>query len=93
MTALIGVTLILAVTTDVGGLPALPAVAFGFLLANADLIWHALRRRGRAPVRIYGRTDTDFYDLDADVIERGASVGRRPHPGPAAGDGHDRAGP
>jgi hypothetical protein len=75
MTALIGVTLILAVTTDVGGLPALPAVAFGFLLANADLIWHALRRRGRAPVRIYGRTDTNFYDLDADVIERGrASV-------------------
>ncbi|HUQ22254.1 MAG TPA: hypothetical protein VM049_04500 [Gaiellaceae bacterium] len=71
MTALIGVTLILAVTTDVGGLPALPAVAFGFLLANADLIWHALRRRGRAPVRIYGRTDASFYDLDADVIERG----------------------
>lgn len=75
MTALIGATLILAVTTDVGGLPALPAVAFGFLLANADLIWHALRRRGRAPVRIYGRTDASFYDLDADVIERGrASV-------------------
>ena len=75
MTALIGVTLILATTTDIGGLPALPAVAFGFLLANADLIWHALRRRGRAPVRIYGRTDTNFYDLDADVIERGrASV-------------------
>jgi hypothetical protein len=71
MTALIGATLILAVTTDVGGLPALPAVAFGFLLANADLIWHALRRRGWAPVRIYGRTDTAFYDLDADVIERG----------------------
>jgi hypothetical protein len=74
MTALIGVTLILAVTTDVGGLPALPAVAFGFLLANADLIWHALRRRGRAPVRIYGRTDTNFYDLDADVIERGRAA-------------------
>lgn len=74
MTALIGCTLILAVTTDVGGLPALPAVAFGFLLANADLIWHALRRRGRAPVRIYGRTDTSFYDLEADVIERGQAA-------------------
>ena len=74
MTALIGCTLILAVTTDVGGLPALPAVAFGFLLANADLLWHALRRRGRAPVRIYGRTDATFYDLDADVIERGPAA-------------------
>ncbi|HEX4930730.1 MAG TPA: hypothetical protein VFV62_08455 [Gaiellaceae bacterium] len=74
MTALIGCTLILAVTTDVGGLPALPAIAFGFLLANADLIWHALRRRGRAPVRIYGRTDAQFYDLDADVIERGPTA-------------------
>jgi hypothetical protein len=74
MTALIGCTLILAVTTDVGGLPALPAVAFGFLLANADLLWHALRRRGRAPVRIYGRTDASFYDLDADVIERGQAA-------------------
>jgi hypothetical protein len=71
MTALIGCTLTLAVATDVGGLPALPAIAFGFLLANADLIWHALRRRGHAPVRIYGRTDTSFYDLEADVIERG----------------------
>ena len=57
MTALTACTLILAVTTDVGGLPALPAVAFGFLLANADLLWHALRRRGRAPVRIYRPTD------------------------------------
>ena len=74
MTALIGCTLVLAATTDVGGLPALPAVAFGFLLANADLIWHALRRRGRAPVRIYGRTDARFYDLDADVIERGQAA-------------------
>jgi len=72
MTALIGCTLILAATTDVGGLPALPAVAFGFLLANADLLWQALGRRGRAPARIYGRTDGSFYDLDADVIERAA---------------------
>lgn len=68
--ALIDLTLILAATTDVGGLPALPAVAFGFLLANADLLWHALRRRGRAPVRIYGRLDGTPSDLDADVIER-----------------------
>ena len=71
MTALLGATLILVSTTDVGGLPALPAVCLGFLLPNADLILHALRRRGQAPVRIYGRTDTSFYDLEADVIERG----------------------
>lgn len=70
MVGLIDLTLILAATTDVNGLPALPAVAFGFLLPNADLIWHALRRRGRAPVRIYGRLDGGFADLDADVIER-----------------------
>ena len=74
MAGLLGVTLILVSTTDVGGLPALPAVCLGFLLPNADLIWHALRRRGQAPVRIYGRTDTSFYDLEADVIERGHSA-------------------
>jgi hypothetical protein len=71
MTAMLSTTLILVTTTDVGGLPALPAVCLGFLLPNADLIWRALRRRGVAPVRIYGRTDARFYDLDADVIERG----------------------
>ena len=70
MTALLGGTLILTATTDVSGLPALPAICIGFLLPNADLLWTAFRRRGRAPGRIYGRTDSQFYDLDADVIER-----------------------
>jgi hypothetical protein len=70
MTALLGVTLVLAATTDVAGLPALPAICVGFLAANIDLIWRALRRRGRAPVRIYGRTDALMFDLDADVLER-----------------------
>ena len=46
MTALLGGTLVLTATTDVAGLPALPAVAFGFLIANGDLIWRALRSRG-----------------------------------------------
>jgi hypothetical protein len=68
MSAGIGGTLVLAATTDVGGLPALPAVSLGFLLANADLLWHALRRRGRAPVHIYSRAGV--FDLEADVIER-----------------------
>ena len=70
MTALLGATLVLTATTDVAGLPALPAICVGFLLPNADLLWEALRRRGRAPGRIYGRGAGDFYDLDADVIER-----------------------
>jgi hypothetical protein len=72
MTALLGATLVLTATTDVSGLPALPAICVGFLLPNADILWAALRRHGRAPGRIYGRGAGDFYDLDADVIERAA---------------------
>jgi len=45
MVALLGLTLALAATTDVSGLPALPAICLGFLLPNADLIWRSLRRR------------------------------------------------
>ena len=73
MSAFLGGTLILTATTDVSGLPALPAICLGFLLPNADLLWTALRRQGRAPGRIYGRGPADFYDLDADVIERAPS--------------------
>lgn len=43
MTALLGATLVLTATTDVAGLPALPAVCIGFLLPNVDLLWRALR--------------------------------------------------
>jgi hypothetical protein len=70
MVALLSATLVLTATTDVAGLPALPAICIGFLLPNADLIWRALRRRGRAPVRIYGRTDAEMFDVDADLLER-----------------------
>ncbi|MBA2384312.1 MAG: hypothetical protein H0V68_06575 [Actinobacteria bacterium] len=42
-TLLLGATLVLTATTDVAGLPALPAVCLGFLLPNADLLWRALR--------------------------------------------------
>ena len=48
MTALLGATLILATTTDISGLPALPAICIGFLLPNADLLWRELRRPQRA---------------------------------------------
>jgi hypothetical protein len=44
MTGLLSATLILTATTDVAGLPALPAICIGFLLPNADLLWRELRR-------------------------------------------------
>jgi hypothetical protein len=39
-----GATLALAVQFDLAGMPALPLLAAGFLLPNADLIWTRLRR-------------------------------------------------
>jgi len=48
MTLSFGATLAIAVWADLSGLPALPLLALGFLLANADLIWTRLRR-GAAP--------------------------------------------
>ena len=47
MTALLSLTVIVTVAFDVGGLPALPAVALGFLLPNADLLWAQVRSAGR----------------------------------------------
>ncbi len=45
MTAMYGLTIVLATAIHVGGLPALPFLSFGFLAPNADLLWHRLRRR------------------------------------------------
>jgi hypothetical protein len=45
MTGLLGATLVLVATTDLAGLPALPAVCIGFLLPNVDLLWRELRPR------------------------------------------------
>jgi len=44
MTASFGVTIVLAVWLDLGGLPALPLLSLAFLLANGDLLWRHLRR-------------------------------------------------
>lgn len=47
MTASFGVTMASAVYSDpfgIGGLPALPLLSVAFLLANGDLLWHAIRR-------------------------------------------------
>jgi hypothetical protein len=46
LTASIGGTMALATLFDVDGLPALPLLALGFLLPNADLLWRAVRRQG-----------------------------------------------
>ena len=43
MTGLLSSTLILVYFWDTSGLPALPAVCFGFLLANLDLLWREAR--------------------------------------------------
>ena len=43
MVAGLGLTLVLAATLDVSGLPALPAVLLGFLVPNADLLWRRWR--------------------------------------------------
>jgi len=43
MTFMYGLTVIVATGAEVGGLPALPFLSFGFLAANADLLWRAMR--------------------------------------------------
>ena len=45
MTGMYSLTLVLANATDVNGLPALPFLSAGFLLANGDLLWRRLRPR------------------------------------------------
>jgi hypothetical protein len=47
MTASFGTTLALTYYLWVDGLPALPLLALGFLLANADLLWRRFRERER----------------------------------------------
>jgi hypothetical protein len=43
MTGFLSLTLVLVWVFDSAGLPALPAVCFGFLLPNADLLWRHAR--------------------------------------------------
>ena len=45
MTGMYSLTLVLANATNASGLPALPFLSFGFLLANGDLLWRRLRPR------------------------------------------------
>jgi hypothetical protein len=43
MTGMYALTVVVANAADVGGLPALPFLSFGFLVANGDLLWRRLR--------------------------------------------------
>jgi hypothetical protein len=54
MTISLGTTMWLAVGWGVAGLPALPGIAFGFLIPNADLLWREYRRwrRDRPSVNV-----------------------------------------
>lgn len=45
MTLGLALTLLATDVVDATGLPALPGIALGFLLPNADLLWRALRDR------------------------------------------------
>jgi len=44
MTITLGATMWLAVGWGVAGLPALPGIAFGFLIPNADILWREYQR-------------------------------------------------
>jgi hypothetical protein len=46
MTAMYSSTVVIATTTNVNGLAGLPFLSFGFLVANADLLWRAMRSAG-----------------------------------------------
>ena len=48
MTAGLAATFVATYVFDLNGLPGLPAIALGFLLPNADLLWRAYRSRRRA---------------------------------------------
>ena len=44
LTLSLGATMFIAVVWDVAGLPALPGIAFAFLIPNADLLWATFQR-------------------------------------------------
>jgi hypothetical protein len=46
LVAALGLTIAATVWWDLSGLPALPGIALGFLLPNADLLWSRLRAKG-----------------------------------------------
>ena len=61
LVASLGLTIAGTVWFDLSGLPALPGIALGFLLPNADLLWRRLRREpglgDRSDVAVGGPAD------------------------------------
>ncbi len=57
----LGATIALTVWWNLSGLPALPGIALGFLLPNADLLWQRVRRGG-------GTVSSPPRDEDATVV-------------------------
>lgn len=61
LVAALGGTIAITVWLNLGGLPALPGIALGFLVPNADLLWQRLRRQpgvGHGPdVAVGGAAD------------------------------------
>ncbi|HEY8644864.1 MAG TPA: hypothetical protein VIL77_03195, partial [Gaiellaceae bacterium] len=49
LVAALGLTIAATVWFNLSGLPALPAIALGFLIPNADLLWKQLRRPKESP--------------------------------------------
>jgi Na+/H+-dicarboxylate symporter len=49
LTLSLGATMLLAVEWGVAGLPALPGLAFAFLIPNTDLLWREFQRWRREP--------------------------------------------
>jgi hypothetical protein len=56
MTAAVSATLVATYVFDLDGLPALPAVALGFVVPNGDRLWGALRAWRAAGARGRGRS-------------------------------------
>jgi hypothetical protein len=48
MTGMYALTTVITAAGDINGLPALPFLSFGFFVANADLLWQAIRKRRSA---------------------------------------------
>jgi hypothetical protein len=48
LTLSLGLTMVIGATWESAGLPALPGLAFGFLIPNADLLWREFQRWRRA---------------------------------------------
>ncbi len=83
MVALLGLTLVITATTDVAGLPALPAICVGFLLPNADLLWRAVRPARASSIEDLNASidaTASIEDMTEQLLEIAALVGEAVSP-------------